>query len=121
MTDYDELMRRNLAHVFSERDAARRLRVIHELYAENAILCEPDAAVTGHAAISEAVTTLLASLPPSFTFEAIGTAAGHHGLGKLHWQAGFPNGPVAVTGMDVVQIQDGLIKTIHVFLDSKAA
>jgi hypothetical protein len=52
--DYDGLMQANLARVFGERDASRRMKVIAELYADDAILYEPDAAATGHAAISQA-------------------------------------------------------------------
>jgi len=72
--DYDGLMQANLARVFGERDTSRRMKAIAELYADNAILYEPDASATGHAAIGEAVEVLLASLPPSFAF----TAVAHH-------------------------------------------
>lgn len=120
--DYDGLMQANLARVFGERDAARRLKAVAELYAGDATLFEPpDASATGHTAINQAVDTLLASLPPSFVFTAIGPAVGHHGLGRLRWQSGAPNGPVAVTGIDVAHIEGGKIKTLHVFLDPPGA
>lgn len=115
--DYDGLMQANLARVFGERDAARRIKAIRELYADDATLHEPHASATGHAAISQAVQTLLSSLPPNFAFTAIGPAIGHHGLGRLRWQSGPPNGPVAVTGTDVARIEGGRIQTLHVFLD----
>lgn len=115
--DYDGLMQANLARVFGERDAARRIEAIRELYADDATLHEPHASATGHAAISQAVQTLLSSLPPSFVFTAIGPAVGHHGLGRLRWQSGPPNGPVAVTGTDVARFERGRIQTLHVFLD----
>ena len=116
-TDYDALMRANLARVFGERDATRRIEAIRELYAEDAVLHEPQASATGHAAISEAVSTLLASLPPDFVFTAAGPAVGHHGLGRLNWRAGPPGGPVAVTGTDVARVEGGHIRSLHVFLD----
>jgi hypothetical protein len=72
--NYDGLMQANLARVFSERDASGRMRAIAELYADNAILYEPDGSATGHAAISHAVEALLSSLPPNFAFNAIGPA-----------------------------------------------
>jgi hypothetical protein len=115
--DYDGLMQANLVQVFGERDAARRMNAIATLYADDATLHEPDASATGHAAISKAVEALLASLPPNFVFSAIGPAVGHHGLGRLRWQSGPPNGPVAVTGTDVARIEAGRIQTLHVFLD----
>jgi SnoaL-like domain len=115
--DYDALMRANLARVFGERDATRRIEAIRELYAEDAVLHEPQASATGYAAISEAVSTLLASLPPNFVFAAAGPAVGHHGLGRLNWRAGPPGGPVAVTGTDVARVEGGHIRSLHVFLD----
>ena len=120
--DYDGLMQANLARVFGERDASRRMQAIAELYADDAILYEPsDAAATGHAAINQAVEALLSSLPPNFVFTAIGPAVGHHGLGRLRWQSGPPDGPAAVTGTDVARIEGGRIQTLHVFLDPTGA
>ena len=116
-TDYDALMRANLARVFGERDAARRIEAIRELYAEDAVLHEPQASATGHAAICEAVSAVLASLPPDFVFTAAGPAVGHHGLGRLNWRSGPPGGPAAVTGTDVARVEDGHIRSLHVFLD----
>ena len=120
-TDYDALMQANLSRVFGERDASGRMNAIAELYADDAILYEPDAYATGHAAISQAVKTLLSSLPPNFVFTAIGPAVGHHGVGRLRWQSGPPNGPAAVTGTDVARIEGGRIQTLHVFLDPTGA
>ncbi len=119
--DYDALMRANLARVFGERDASRRIEAIRELYAEDAVLHEPHASVSGHAAISEAVTALLANLPPDFVFRAAGSAVGHNGLGRLNWRSGPPDGPVAVTGTDVAHIEGGRIRSLHVFLDPTGA
>jgi hypothetical protein len=121
-TDYDGLMQANLTRVFGERDAARRMKAIAELYADDAVLYEPpDAAARGHAAINQAVQALMSSLPPNFVFSATGPAVGHHGMGRLRWQSGPPIGPVAVTGTDVAHIEGGKIQTLHVFLDPTGA
>lgn len=114
--DYDRFMQANLA-LFSERDPVRRIEAIRELYAADGVLHEPDASARGHAAISDAVTALLANLPPDFVFRAVGPAVGHHGVGRLNWHGGPPDGPVAVTGTDVVHFEGGLIRSLHVFLD----
>ncbi len=119
--DYDSRMQLTGARVFGERDTERRIVAIHKLYAENAVLYEPDASSTGHAAICEAVDTLTASLPPDFVFTAISPAVGHHSMGRLRWQAGPPSGPVAVTETEAARFQDGLIQTLHVFLDPPGA
>src|SRR2546421_9834865 len=95
--DYNRLMQANLTRVFNERDAGRRIVAIRELYAEDAVLYEPDASAKGHAAISEAVTALLANLPPNFVFSAAGPGIGHHNTGPLKWPSGPPDGTVTGT------------------------
>lgn len=120
-TDYDGLMQANLKRVFGEPDAERRIKAIRELYLENAVLYEPEGSVMGHDAISAAVATLLAGLPPSFVFTADGPAVGHHGIGRLRWRSGPPNGPVAVSGMDVAHFERGRIRSLYVFLEPAGA
>jgi hypothetical protein len=119
--DYDRLMQANLQRVFGERDAERRLEAIRAFYAEDAVLNEPHASVQGHVAIRDAVTALLASLPPDFVFTAAGPASGHHGIGRLAWRSGPAGGTVAVTGMDIAQIEDGRIRVLTVFVDAPAS
>jgi hypothetical protein len=115
--NYEKIMQANLERVFGERDAARRIEAIRDLYAEDAELHEPQQSARGHEAISQAVTELLAHLPPDFTFTAIRPALGHNGVGRLQWRAGPPNGPVAVTGTDVAHFEHELIRSLHVFID----
>ena len=119
--DFDRQMQANLARVFSERDADKRLSAIAELYAENAVLFEPDTSVTGHAGINSAVTALMSRLPPDFKFTAKGRAIGHHGLARLHWQGGPSTYPSAVTGTDIAHFEDGLIRSLHVFIEPAGA
>ncbi|KWT72976.1 hypothetical protein APY04_0026 [Hyphomicrobium sulfonivorans] len=120
-TDYDALMQANLAQVFSQRDATHRMAAIEELYATDAVLYEPDTAVSGHAAISQAVETLLSHLPPNTFFTAIGPAVGHHGLARLRWQAASSGGLVIVTSTDVARFEGARIKTLHVLIDPRGA
>ncbi len=119
--DYNRLMQANLTRVFNERDAGRRIEAIRELYAEDVVLYEPDASAKGHAAISEAVTVLLAHLPPNVVISAAGPAIGHHSIGRLKWVSGPPDGPVAVTGMDVAHFEQGRIHSLYVFLEPAGA
>lgn len=115
--DYDAIMEANLLRVFGERDAARRIEAIREIYDTDAVLHEPGHSATGHEAISEAVSELLGHLPPDFTFSAVRPALGHNGVGRLQWRSGPPGGPAAVTGLDVAHVEGGLIHSLHVFLD----
>ena len=115
--DYDGLMQANAARVFSERDPARRLNAIRDLYTTDAVVTEPETVAKGEAAISAAVTELLSKLPPAFVFTPVGAAIGHHGVGRLHWKAGPPGGPADATGMDVAHFEGSRIHSLHVFLD----
>jgi len=109
--DHDDFVRNAI------RVLGKRLLAIQELYAEDAVLNDPQASVRGSAAISEAVSTLLSSLPPDFAFTATSPAIGHHGLGRLQWRGGPPDGPAVVTGTDIAQIEAGRIQWLHVFID----
>lgn len=120
-TDYDGLLQANLKRVFSESDAARRTAAIAELYAAAAVLYEPGNIATGHVEIARTVDALVASFPPGFCFTADGPAVGHHGMARLRWRGGPAGGPVVVTGTDVVHVEQGRIRTIHVFLDPTPA
>lgn len=115
--DYEKIMQANLERVFGERDAARRIEAIGEIYAEDAELHEPQHSVRGHDAISQAITDLLAHLPPDVAFTAIRPALVHKGLGRLQWRAGPLKGPAVVTGTDVAHFERGLIQSLHVFVD----
>lgn len=122
LLDYDRLMREHLTRVFNDHDSNTRLKAIEEIYTDDATLYESaDSSVRGHLAINQAVDTLLSSLPPAFTFTPIGTAVGHHGVGRLRWKSGSPDGSVGVTGMDVIHFVNGRIQSTYVFLDPPAA
>jgi hypothetical protein len=115
--DYDTLLRRNLEHVFNERDAARRADAVAMLFVEEPVMYEPTTVVRGREAISNVAGTLLEQFGPTFRFAPMADAVGHHGLGSLRWQAGPDGGPIAVTGTDVAEIVDGKISRLWVLLD----
>lgn len=119
--DYDGLMRENLVRVFGERDPDKRLAAIQDLYAEDAVLNEPHASAKGHAAINDAVSSLLAGLQPGFAFRATGAAMGHHQIGRLIWSLGPANGPTAVTGMDIACFEEDRTRWLYIFLESGKA
>jgi len=119
-SELDRLMQANIARVFNERNPDRRLAALDELYTENATLCDPETAATGRKAISEAIDSLHRMLPPAFVFTSVGHAAGHNSAGRLFWQAGPPDGPAAITGVDVAHIEGGRIKLLYVFVDPAA-
>lgn len=78
---------------------------------------EPERVIEGRDAISQVAGALLEEFGPAFTFAPEAKAVGHHGLATLRWRAGPADGPVAVTGTDVAQIEDGRIARLWVLLN----
>jgi hypothetical protein len=115
--DYEQLMRSNLSAVFSEQEPDSRIRAIEELYVTDPTLYEPVEIVRGRQAISDTVGRLLASLPSGFAFTVAGPAVGHHDMCCVQWRGGPPGDPAMISGSDVVQLEDGKIKSIYVFID----
>ena len=115
--DFDALMQAHLTRVFGERDGSRRLGALKEIYAEDAVVYEPDATARGYEAIAAALKVLYARRRSSSVFPASGPALGHNGVARLHWRAGPPNGSSAVTGTDVAFVENGRIRSLYVFVD----
>lgn len=108
----------NLERVFNERDPARRRRAILELYAGDAVLYEQQASFVGVEPIIGAITHLLGSIPSNLVFVPLGAAMQNHDLAKLLWRGQLPDGTSVVTGTDVVRVEGGRIRGIHVFVDA---
>jgi len=112
-----DLLVRNLAEVFGERDASRRNAAMESLYAEDAVFYEGTEAFRGRAAISAQVDRLLAGFPPEFVFTPAPAPSRNHDVGRMPWRLGPAGGPVVATGMDVARFEDGRIKALYVFLE----
>ena len=115
--DYDFLLRSNLNRVFNERDAGRRAAALAELYVDDPVMFEPDGIVRGRDAIGAVAGKLLDQFGPTFSFVPDGGTVGHHGLAVLRWHAGPDGGPVAVTGADAAEFDNGRIVRLWVLLD----
>ncbi|MGY8704254.1 nuclear transport factor 2 family protein [Bradyrhizobium sp. 18BD] len=116
--DFDHLLRSNLERVFNERDDGKRQIAIAELFVEEPVMYEPTNIVRGRAEISRVAGNLLTQFGPAFRFVPEGVAVGHHGLAHLAWHAGPEHGPIAVTGADVAEIEDGKIARLWVLLNT---
>ncbi|WP_245453997.1 nuclear transport factor 2 family protein [Bradyrhizobium sp. AC87j1] len=92
---------------------------IAELFVEEPVMYEPTDIVQGRAEISRVAANLLKQFGPTFRFIPDGVAVGHHGLAHLAWHAGPEDGPVAVTGADVAEIEGGKIARLWVLLNAQ--
>ncbi|MBR1170635.1 nuclear transport factor 2 family protein [Bradyrhizobium liaoningense] len=115
--DFDRLLRANLERVFNERDLDKRQTAIAELFVEEPVMYEPTKIVRGRLEISRVAGELLKQFGPTFRFVPDGVAVGHHGLARLAWHAGPEQGPIAVTGADVAEVEGGKIARLWVLLN----
>jgi hypothetical protein len=118
MTTASTLLKANLNRVFNERNASRRAQAIQELYAADAIFYEGEDSSSGTEAIARAVTRLLDALPPTLTFSMAAPPMQNHAMGKLLWTGHLGDGTTVVTGTDIAQIENGRIRSLHVFVDA---
>jgi hypothetical protein len=113
-----ELLEASIQRVWNERDDAKRLAAIQDLYDVNAVIYEPARAITGHDPISAVVRDVLNGMPPGFRFEVVRPSLEHHGMAITRWR-GVADGTITVSGSDVLRVTDGLIAEHYFFFDPK--
>ncbi|MBB5711833.1 nuclear transport factor 2 family protein [Sphingomonas xinjiangensis] len=116
----EDLLRSSIARVWNERDGARRLSALKELYAPDAVLNEPDDVAQGIEAISGRVEGLQRLLGEGVLLEYVGPVLHHHEVAVARWRAGSQTEPLA-TGMDVVRLREGRVVEMYVFIDPPEA
>jgi len=113
----ESVLARNLVEVFNERDGAKRLTVIRELYTADATFFEAEASFTGADAINARVTEVLQPIPPEALFATTGSTTTNHNLARVSWTLGPEGGPVMVSGMDIAVLDGDRIKALYIFID----
>ncbi|MDB6050226.1 MAG: hypothetical protein JWR17_2972 [Pseudomonas sp.] len=115
--DYDTFLRDHLVQVFNERDTDRHRAALTRLYLDDALFVDPEGKSVGHHAIAQRVEHILAQFPENSQFAPAGVGLGIAGVGSSAWRLGPANGPAAVTGVDVVQVQAGQIQAVYVLIN----
>lgn len=110
------VLEQSLMDVWNERDNARREAAINRLYATNMRFFEQDDIVEGRAAINAHIAAAQAHWPAEFVFHFDKGARVNHSLAQLSWTLG-PAGTPVVFGMDVAVVEQGVITSLHVFID----
>ena len=114
VTTFEELLHRNLLGVFNERDEARRLPVLAELYAPDARFSDHDGIAVGPAAINDKIRELH-DRTPGFVFVP-GAFHEVQDLATVEWSYGPAGADPVVRGTDVALIRDGRIAALYVYL-----
>lgn len=116
--DLAHLMEENLAQVWSERDAARRMKAIQNIYTEDSGLYHVGHQTNGHEAINKSVSSTIGNMPLEFVFTKLKSVVINNNIGKLIWGVGIEGQPPVGTGMDIAVFENGKIKSLYVFLDN---
>jgi len=115
-----QLLENSLLVIWNERNADRRLEAMKQTYAPDVYFYEFNTgeAIVGHTAINELIAKLQSEWPPESRFELRKPSQVNHQVQIASWNLG-PQGmqPVA-TGMDVAVIENDLIKSFYLFLDT---
>lgn len=90
---------------YAEPDADQRSQLIARVWAADGELLDPPIEGRGHDGISAAAETLQAHFP-DHTFRRTTGIDAHHAYARYEWELVAPDGAVAVTGLDVAQVDD---------------
>jgi hypothetical protein len=90
---------------YGEADAARRDELVARVWATNGELVDPPLEASGREAIS-GLADVVNTHYPAHRFRRVSGIDAHHDLARYAWELVAPDGTVAVTGMDVAEVND---------------
>lgn len=90
---------------YGEPDETRRTGLIAQVWAPHGTLADPPFEGTGHAEINGLVAAALRQFP-GHRFRRTSGVDAHHGYARYSWDLVGPDGQVAVSGLDVAEVDD---------------
>jgi hypothetical protein len=99
---------------YAEADPDRRRELVERVWATDGRLADPPFDGEGHDAIAGLTDVVLQHFP-DHRFRRTTAVDEHHGVGRYGWELVGPDGAVAVTGLDIVEVADGRIARITGF------
>ena len=121
MADTAKLLENSLLIIWNDRNADKRLEAMKQIYAPDIHFFESNTSepVVGHQAINELISKLQMKWPIEFVFELNKPAQMNHETQIISWNLGPKGATPVTTGMDVAVIENNLIKSLYLFLDTK--
>jgi hypothetical protein len=102
---------------YSETDPARRRELIEQVWTIDGQLVDPPLDATGRDAISDMAAAVQAQFP-GHSFRRSTAVDAHHGFARYGWELVSPDGTVAVSGVDIAEVdQTGLHRVVGFFGD----
>ena len=90
---------------YCEPDPARRGTLIATVWSQDGAIFDPPFEGAGHDGIAAMTDTVLAHFP-GHTFRRTSDVDAHHTFARYSWALVGPDGATAVTGTDVVEVDD---------------
>ena len=110
-----KLIQQQLA-IWNQQDASKRKVTIQKVYAPNLLVVDRHFVGQGPSRIDDFITDLQQQNPKS-VFSSARPIETHHNVIRFYWQLGTATQPNAVTGMDLLVIENGKIQQRYVFVD----
>src|SRR5229473_705686 len=90
-------MEENLKQIWSERNAARRMKALNSIYAKDSTLFEVGEIISGHDAINNKISNTVNGMPPDFVFTRLKPIIINNNVGRLVWGIGPKDKPPVAT------------------------
>src|SRR5258705_12987970 len=115
-----QLLENSLLVVWNERNTDRRLEAMKQTYAPDVHFYEFNTgeAIVGHPAINELIAKLQSEWPSESRFELNKPSQVNHQIQIASCNLGPQGMQPVVTGMDVAVVENDLIKSFYLFLDT---
>jgi len=115
MSDLETTIDTYLA-AYSEPDPATRRPLLEQAFVSGGKLIDPPLDGEGHEGISDMMTAVLQHYA-GHTFRRVSGIDEHHGFVRYGWELQAPDGAVALTGLDVAEVDtDGRLARVVGFL-----
>jgi arginyl-tRNA synthetase len=115
-----QLLENSVLAIWSEPNADKRLEEMKKTYAVDVHFYEfnSEKAVIGYKAINELIAKLQKEWPPETRFELNKPSQVNHQIQVVSWNMGPQGKPPVATGIDVAVIENDLIKSFYLFIDT---
>jgi len=120
MTTTAQLLEHSLLVIWNDRNEDRRLEEMKKTYARDVHFYEFNTgdAIIGYSAINDLISKLQKEWPPESKFELNKPSKVNHQVQIASWTLGPHGLPPVTTGVDVAVIENDLIKSFYLFLDT---
>jgi hypothetical protein len=111
------LLKRNLTDVFGENDPVRRRAAIEEIFAEDAVFCDPNKNVYRGRAEIDRIAGALREMHRDFTYQPLAEPEEVGNGGRIRWVEGRNGEAPEIAGTDFIIARDGRIAAVYLFFD----